>query len=299
MLIKVDYRDADLYAKCAELLAVNVEKYASCIELIKENIPLGDVIIYDGTGKEKIIIERKSLADLAASIRDGRYAEQSFRLNESSLHNHTIYYAIEGDLRTYKPFQGKGVVDKKALISAMVSISYFKGFSVHRTINIDETAEWIVQFAYKLHKEGVDAKCYYTPQEQTQAQTQEQTQAQTQDYTEVCKNTRIKKNNITPDNIGAIMLSQIPNVSSGTAATIIKKFGNITSLIKAMNESTTALDAISGTTKNGQSRKISKTSIANIYNYLVPAVAHTSHVSVTTHTLPVSVTTHTIVINTT
>jgi ERCC4-type nuclease len=263
MLIKVDYRDADLHSKCAEILATNVEKYASCIELIKETIPLGDVILYDGNGKEKIIIERKSLADLAASIRDGRYAEQSFRLNECSLHNHIIYYAIEGDLRTYKPFQSKGVVDKKALLSAMVSISYFKGFSLHRTINIDETAEWIVQFAYKLHKEGVDAKCYYTPQEQMQIPTQE--------YTEVCKSNRIKKNNITPDNIGAIMLSQIPNVSSATATTIIEHFGTLASLIKALNESTSALDAISTTTKTGQSRKISKTSIANIYSYLVPS----------------------------
>ena len=106
MLIKVDYRDADLYAKCADLLATNVEKYASCIQLIKENIPLGDVIILDDLNCtiERVIIERKSLTDLAASIRDGRYAEQSFRLNECSMHNHTIYYAIEGDLRTYKPF---------------------------------------------------------------------------------------------------------------------------------------------------------------------------------------------------
>ena len=266
MLIKVDYRDADLHSKCAELLAVNVEKYANCIELIKENIPLGDVILYDATSKEKIIIERKSLADLASSIRDGRYAEQSFRLNECSLHNHTIYYAIEGDLRTYKPFAGKGVVDKKTLLSSMVSMSYFKGFSVHRTINIDETAEWIVQFAYKLHKEGADAKCYYMHAQQHTPQEQ-------QEYTEVCKNNRIKKNNITPDNIGAIMLSQIPNVSSATASTIIEHFGTLALLIKALNESTSALDAISTTTKTGQSRKISKTSIANIYSYLVPSAS--------------------------
>ena len=272
MLIKVDYRDADLHSKCAELLSANVEKYASCIQLIKENIPLGDVILYDGTGKEKIIIERKSLADLAASIRDGRYAEQSFRLNECSLHNHTIYYAIEGDLRTYKPFAGKGVVDKKTLLSSMVSMSYFKGFSVHRTINIDETAEWIVQFAYKLHKEGADAKCYYTQSQQHTPQEQ----TPTQEYTEVCKNNRIKKNNITPDNIGAIMLSQIPNVSSATASTIIEHFGTLALLIKALNESTSALDAISTTTKTGQSRKISKTSIANIYSYLVPSATSAS-----------------------
>ena len=300
MLIKVDYRDAELHSKCAAILASDVEKY-SCIQLVKENIPLGDVIIIDEkTGKEKIIVERKSLTDLAASIRDGRYAEQSFRLNECSMHNHTIYYAIEGDLRTYKPFcnfnNNKGSVNKKSLLSAMVSISYFKGFSVHRTINIDETAEWIVQFAVKLHKEGSALNSFYVAQAQTnvaQAQTtvaQAQTnvvepnvvQAQTNlaqaqttvegepAYSDVCKNNRIKKNNITPENIGAIMLSQIPNVSSTTASVIIEKFGDINSLMIALKESKTALDMITITNKDGKSRKISKPSIANIYKFLIP-----------------------------
>ena len=36
MLIKVDYRDADLYSKCADLIAANVEKYDNCIELVKD-----------------------------------------------------------------------------------------------------------------------------------------------------------------------------------------------------------------------------------------------------------------------
>ena len=100
---------------------------------MSENLHLGDIIICDDKGNEKIIVERKSLADLAASIRDGRYKEQGFRLNQSSLHNHHIYYLIEGDLRYYRPF--KGLPDKKALLSAMVSINYFKGFSLQRTIN--------------------------------------------------------------------------------------------------------------------------------------------------------------------
>lgn len=278
MLIKVDYRDAELHSKCAAILASDVEKY-SCIQLVKENIPLGDVIIIDEkTGKEKIIVERKSLTDLAASIRDGRYAEQSFRLNECSMHNHTIYYAIEGDLRTYKPFcnfnNNKGSVNKKSLLSAMVSISYFKGFSVHRTINIDETAEWIVQFAVKLHKEGPALNSFYIAQAQTIAQTtvaQAQTTVEGEPaYSDVCKNNRIKKNNITPENIGAIMLSQIPNVSSTTASVIIEKFGDINSLIVALKESKTALDMISITNKDGKSRKISKPSIANIYKFLIP-----------------------------
>jgi len=276
MLIKVDYRDAELHSKCCLLLESNVEKY-SCIKILKENIPLGDVIILDDLNLndniEKVIIERKSLPDLAASIKDGRYAEQSFRLNQCSMHNHTIYYAIEGDLRTYKPFAGKGCVDKKTLLSAMVSISYFKGFSVHRTMNIDETAEWIVQFALKLEKERPNTMSFYNL---SQVPIQSSTVVDKEpslNYADVCNSTRIKKNNITPTNIGSIMLSQIPNVSSASADVIIGKFGSINALIQALNSSDKALDNITTLNKNGQSRKISKPCIANIYNYLVPKAA--------------------------
>ena len=44
-----------------------------------------------------LIIERKSLSDLIASIKDGRYNEQSYRLIHSSgLYRHHIVYLIEG-----------------------------------------------------------------------------------------------------------------------------------------------------------------------------------------------------------
>ena len=154
MLIKIDYREIKLIQYLTGLI-----KDDDKIKMVNENLPIGDIIICDDLGQEKSIIERKSLADLAASIRDGRYKEQSFRLNQCTLHNHQIYYLIEGDLRFYKPF--KGLPDKKALISAMVSMSYFKGFSLFRTINLEETAEWVLQFAHKLEKEGAAQLPYY------------------------------------------------------------------------------------------------------------------------------------------
>jgi DNA integrity scanning protein DisA with diadenylate cyclase activity len=89
-------------------------------------------------------------------------------------------------------------------------------------------------------------------------------------YVDVCNSTRIKKNNITPSNIGSIMLSQIPSVSSVYANAIIEKFGSINALIQALNSSDTALNNITTLNKNGQNRKISKPCIANIYSYLVP-----------------------------
>ena len=40
--------------------------------------------------EEKLVIERKSINDLLSSIKDGRYAEQSYRLNGLPNHNHNI-----------------------------------------------------------------------------------------------------------------------------------------------------------------------------------------------------------------
>ena len=259
MIIKLDCREIKLHELC--LAAITADQDTS-IKLVSESLPLGDIIICDDEGQEKVIIERKSLADLAASIRDGRYSEQGFRLNQCELHNHQIYYVIEGDLRYYKPF--KGLPDKKALLSAMVSISYFKGFSHYRTINLEETAEWIIHFAKKIIKEGSNAHPFYLG-------TQNNIETAS-DYTKVVAS-RIKKNNITHENIGEIMLSQIPSVSSASAIAIMSKFSTMANLITALQNDSKSLNDITTCNKNGQAKKLTKPCINNIYDFLVkPAV---------------------------
>ena len=250
MLIKIDYREMKLIQYLTGLI-----KEDANIKMVTENLPLGDIILCDDLGQEKAIIERKSLADLAASIRDGRYKEQSFRLNQCDLHNHQIYYLIEGDLRYYKAF--KGLPDKKALLSAMTSISYFKGFSLFRTLSLEETAEWILNFALKLAKEGPTALPFYNV-----------ANTNTTEYAEVVSK-RIKKDNITPENIGEIMLAQIPNVSSASAAAIMQKFNTMAVLLSALQNDPTCLNAITTTNKTGQHKKLTKPCINGIYDFLV------------------------------
>jgi len=250
------------------------------IKMVSENLSLGDVIICDDLGQEKAIIERKSLADLAASIRDGRYKEQSFRLNQCSLHNHQIYYLIEGDLRYYKPF--KGSPDKKALFSAMTSISFFKGFSLQRTMSLEETAEWLLYFTLKIEKEG--ARPFYSVPATHEPATHEPTthepttheptthEPTTHEpataYAEVIGK-RIKKDNITPENIGEIMLSQIPSVSPVAAAAIMQQFGTLAALLTAIQADATSLNAITTVNKNGQRKKLAKPCINAIFDFLV------------------------------
>ena len=145
MFIKIDTRESDL------MTTMNLLFKEHSHEVSVEKMDLGDIILSTTDNEEKIIFERKSLYDLASSIKDGRYSEQSYRLNEYSLHNHHIVYIIEGDFERYNAVKGR--MDKKTLYSALVTLNYFKGFSVIRTKNINETCELIINHADKLQKE--------------------------------------------------------------------------------------------------------------------------------------------------
>ena len=251
MIIKVDFREAELL----QVMMTLSPSYEN-IKLETLNLPLGDIIICDDQNTEKLLIERKTLSDLAASIRDGRYTEQSFRLSNSNIHNHNIYYLLEGNIHTYKSSKYGRPIEKEALLSSITTITYVKGFSVYRSIDVNESALWLLQTTHKLSK--IDETGYYDSDVKVPKDT---------DYADVSK--RVKKDNITQENIGTIMLSQIPSVSTASAAAIMKDYKTIDKLLIAIKENSNALDNIYITTKSDKTRKISKTCIVNIYKYLI------------------------------
>jgi ERCC4-type nuclease len=196
-------------------------------EIKSERLPLGDIILHDptqgqGLGRDIAIFERKTLSDLAASIRDGRYKEQSFRLIETAaatgFHKHNIVYIIEGDLSRYD--ERHSHITKTALQSAMVSLLYYKGFSVIRTMNLGETAELIMNFADKVAKESADGAI---PAHTTGGDVPETVETAAQAYSEVAAK-KEKRDYITRENIGEIMLAQVPGVSAKMAAAILAKY---------------------------------------------------------------------------
>jgi hypothetical protein len=79
---------------------------------------------------------------------------------------------------------------------------------------------------------------------------------------------KVKKDNITPQNIGEILLSQIPGISSLTAIQIMKKFDSFYDLISQVRQNPTCLDSITIISETGKSRKINKTSIENLKKYI-------------------------------
>jgi ERCC4-type nuclease len=274
IVVRFDVREAELIAKCESLAATFPN-----VSFLKEQLPLGDIIINDGQ-EELIIIERKSLADLAASIKDGRYEEQSYRLNGLTHHNHNIIYLIEGDFSKfntfkYNAFKGtNSAVDKQTLYSAMFSINYYKGFSLMRSQSVDETANIIFNMANKLSKDKTKKAFYSLPSLATKlVETSENDgikEPVDKDYCAVIK--KVKKDNVTAENIGEIMLCQIPGVSSASALAIFEQFKTLPNLIKCINEDSKCLDKVCTKDANGKARKISKTTIATIIAYLSNSV---------------------------
>lgn len=269
MIIKIDMRESDLLKKCQQTLEM-VPNFKNLV-IQTENLPLGDIIINDGT-TDRLIVERKTLTDLAASIKDGRYEEQSYRLNGIPHHNHNIIYLIEGDLAKFNTFKER--VDKQTLYSAMFSINYFKGFSLMRSISIEETAMIICNMAHKIGKD-LSRNGYYANEVLTQNSEIindnnnndiNTVQNNSKNYCSVVK--KVKKENVTVDNIGEIMLCQLPGISSTTAIAILAEFKTIPNLIKSIQQDDTCLDTICTLDSNNKARKISKTAISTIIKFL-------------------------------
>jgi ERCC4-type nuclease len=273
MIIKVDIRETALLEKINNLIAtMNVFKN---ITIKSETLPIGDIIICDND-IEKIIIERKSVSDLLSSIKDGRYEEQSYRLNGLNHHNHNIVYLIEGDVNKNSYYKSRNDGEKLMAYSAMFSLNYYKGFSVFRSFSMDETAIIVLNMAYKLEKENVTKKAFYkNPEIQFHVEAENENQEciesneeqNVKDYVSVIK--KVKKENITPDNIGEIMLCQIPGISSVTALAIMEQYKTIPNLIKELEANNDCLKDVSSTNSKGQVRKINKTSVANIVKFLL------------------------------
>jgi hypothetical protein len=245
----------------------------------KIQLPIGDVVLEDNLGNTILIFERKTLYDLAASIKDGRYNEQSFRLDKENIHNHNIVYIIEGDIERYNEKRGR--IMKKVLISSMFSLMYYKGFSVMRTNSICETADVIVYFADKYEKtSSIDKnrKAYYSSIENSITQNKnlvlEESESKSDDnedekYCGVFKSHKEKNEYITPDNISIIMLSCIPGISSKIATQIMREYKTIKNLLYQLDKDANCLNTFMIKTEKGTLRKINKTCVDNIKKFLV------------------------------
>jgi ERCC4-type nuclease len=244
MKVIIDERETFLYAECVRF----ADTYPA-VQLSKAVLPLGDIMLKIDDDQPFIIIERKSISDLLASIKDGRYEEQSYRLkNSDEFSTHHIVYLIEG-MFTF-------ATDKKLVYSAMTSLQFFKGFRVQRTCSLIESAEWIMHLADKTDRDLKKGKCL----------AYSSTTGSPENYCTVVK--KVKKDNITPENMGEIILCQIPGISANTAIAIMKHTnGSFLQLLEVLKTNPSELENIMVGDK--KPRKISKKLIESLAGFLL------------------------------
>ena len=217
MRLIIDNREQALIA------AATVELASTSIGLLVEAMSIGDASIEQDDGTPLVLFERKSIADLLSSIKDGRYSEQAHRLLYSGTHaSHNIIYLIEGSY-AHLPTR-----DKKTVVSAMTSIQLFKGFSIQRTTSVVDSANMIVGMAKRIEQKLAEGMTFaFSNQSNTNTATvtggdSNHTDTATKtipNYSAVVK--KVKKDNITCENIGEIMLCQVPGISSAIASAIM------------------------------------------------------------------------------
>lgn len=134
--VRIDYRERDLLSRY-ESRTDNTFLYTTA------NLAVGDIAFYKDSVLS-FILERKTLADLAASIKDGRYRSQFARMRKT-LPTRACCYVIEG----FPPVgtQRMGGLPLTTLYSSMMHKVFRDGCCVYRTRDLNETAEFVEHLA--------------------------------------------------------------------------------------------------------------------------------------------------------
>ena len=186
-MFKVDHRET----KCKQL--AEEQK----VDVTYENLVYGDFQLLDAQGQIKFIFERKTNADLLASIKDGRYKNQKAKLFGAGFKPSQIYYVIEGSVS----FTNTQNQQNKILQGAVINTLMRDKIGCFVTKSTEETWQLICNIAKRVREEPDK---YKTESQEIEAQTVVETSAT--DSTKV---------------VFHKMLCQVPSVSDKTAAELV------------------------------------------------------------------------------
>ena len=241
----IDNREHELILKLQSSTSIKVEQ-----------LEVGD-ILFRLEGETVLIIERKTVNDLKASICDGRGREQKARLIGSTPRQRIIYL-VEGSLD--KTLNSKiGGVPVSTLIGSLINTQLRDGIKVYKTSTIDESAEFIIKLYEKLEKDG---DTYFMTED-----------GKSSDSTYAATLKKSKKANMTPKIWFIAQLSLIPQVTEKVATIIVEKYQSVRMLLQEYENTPEhlrikLLSDLTFTLASGASRRIGDKMSARIYHFL-------------------------------
>lgn len=191
-----------------------IEELRKICELTVRRLDLGD-IIFEKDKEVVMIIERKTVSDLKASICDGRAREQKARLLGCGTDICKIMYLIEGNLD--KPLTQKiSGLPVSTLLGSLINTQLRDNIKVYKTHSIFESAQFLCKLKQKLTKDY--SKFFKSAEKMTASK-----------YSASLK--KCKKANMTPEVWFLQQLSLIPQVTEKIAEKIIENYNSVVTII--------------------------------------------------------------------
>ena len=233
-----------------------------------ENLDLGD-IKFTYQNQIFLLIERKKLPDLIASVDDGRYRNQKKRLLESNIPRNRILYLLEGSI---DEVPGK----MKTVFGMIINTLYRDQIPVLIMNSYEETLYFLKRMKEKLEKKDPALLSSFTKANSkgNSSNTDTNVQSSAESNTEYLSTIKLKKkDNLTPRNCSILQLAQIPGLSINTSTLIIDKYTSISKLIleyqnKTLKEQQLMLSNLEIKTSTGKTRKLGPTLSQRVHQYL-------------------------------
>ncbi len=223
------------------------------IKYNKENLDFGDILIVNNN--INILIERKTISDLASSIKDGRYKEQKLRLKDYS-NKYKIIYLIEGDIYLDKIYNG---ITSKTIQGIVLKLILRDNINCINCNSINDSFKLINNIVDLINKNKLE--------EDSNFSNLNNISINDINYSNTFK--KCKKDNLTPLICNINQLSQIPSVSTRISSSIIDKYLSIENLINEYNKIELLDDKYNMLSDlKINNRKIGKKLSKKIYNYL-------------------------------
>lgn len=224
------------------------------IQIETKQLDIGDILITDDNDQVYCIIERKTIKDMLASVKDGRYKEQKLRLLSNFNKKHIIYL-----IEDFYSFEG---LNNKSIESTIIHSLFRDELKYIFSRNLKDTF-YVIQCIYariQAHPE------YFMLTESGSGAGDGGIGNSGGGYFSLHS---IKKSNSDcPETINKALYCQIPGVSSQSAGALYNHYGSFAEMIIALKEL-----SCEDKMKNLQSikvnnRKMNKNIIANIMKYV-------------------------------
>ena len=236
--VVIDYRERGLIELLKDKLIYSIE-----------NLAIGDVVFKKNDTIE-FCLERKTIADLASSIKDGRYQEQAQRILECVNPNRCCYL-IEGKIPNIEKYSN---LNTKCLYGTIINKMFRDGIFVYRTNNIEETAYFITELANRY----LTGKLEFTHDQINNEETKGNLK-----YVQKPR----KKGDLDLIDCFSIQLASIPSISNIKIMALQKHFSSIRDFILCLEKQENPEKYLENITLNN-GRKLGKSSANKILTFM-------------------------------